>query len=262
MSDKTDIKQLVSRYLTYWKQADIDGLVSMYDRSMQYFDLPSGEVINYKDIKDYLNETFALKTNQQLDLQDPIFVEGNCAFIYWLQRFAASSSGADKMVNVNGVELIVFRGEKITSIHEFYDYRDTPFDDESNSMETPHSEQIVKLGLEEGQLQQIAEEINAYFNDESSYLDPELNLGRVSEILGYTRNQVSYVINHVLGHTFYDLVNTRRIEYVIRQMKNGTNRSVMELAINSGFNSISRFYSAFKKHTGMTPAQFKRSHND
>ncbi|MEJ2759948.1 MAG: helix-turn-helix domain-containing protein [Gammaproteobacteria bacterium] len=258
MSHKTNIEQLVNRYLTYWKQADIDGLVSMYDSTMKYYDLPSGDMIDYKDIKNYLNETFALKANQELDLQDPIFVEGNCAFIYWLQRF--SSSDTSKEVRVNGVELIVFSGEKIVSVHEFYDYRETPFDDVSDSMEDLHSEQMIKLGLEDKQLQQIASEINAYFDDESSYLDPELNLRRISEVLGYTRNQISYVINHVLGHTFYDLVNTRRIEYVVKQMEDGTNMSVMELAINSGFNSISRFYSAFKKHTGMTPAQYKRSH--
>ena len=259
LPDRADIEQLVRRYLTYWKQADIDGLVSMYDSTMQYHDLPSGEIIDYKDIKNYLKETFALKANQQLDLQDSIFVEGNCAFIYWLQRF--SSSGTNKEVRINGVELIVFHDDKIVSIHEFYDYRDAPFDDLTDSMEGLHSEQMIKLGLEEKQLQQIAEEINTYFNDESSYLDPEINLRRVSDILGYTRNQISYVINHVLGHTFYDLVNTRRIEYVIKQMQNGTDLSVMELAINSGFNSISRFYSAFKKLTGMTPAQYQRSHS-
>ena len=260
MPDRTDIELLVKRYLTYWKQADIDGLVSMYDSTMQYHDLPSGEIIDYKDIKNYLKETFALKTNQQLDLQDSIFVEGDCAFIYWLQRF--SSTGTNKEVKINGVELIVFHNGKIASIHEFYDYRDTPFDDISESMEGLHSEQMIKLGLEEKQLQQIAAEINAYFDDESSYLDPELNLRRVSEILGYTRNQISYVINHVLGYTFYDLVNTKRIEYVTKHMKNGTNLSVMEQAINSGFNSISRFYSAFKKYTGMTPAQYQRSHTN
>lgn len=260
VADKADIEKLVRRYLTYWKQADIDGLVSMYDSAMQYHDLPSGEVIDYSDIKNYLRETFALKPNQQLDLKDSIFVEGHAAFIYWLQRF--SSFDTNKEVKVNGVELIVFHGDKIVSVHEFYDYRDTPFDDLSESMEGLHSEQMIKLGLEEKQLQQIAAEISTFFDDESSYLDPELNLRRVSEILGYTRNQISYVINHVLGHTFYDLINTRRIEYVIRQMKNGTNLSVMELAINSGFNSISRFYSAFKKHTGMTPAQYQRSHSN
>jgi AraC-like DNA-binding protein len=109
-------------------------------------------------------------------------------------------------------------------------------------------------------LQLIAAEIKDYFEQKTPYLEPELNLTMVSEILGYTRNQMSYVINHVLGQTFYELVNTRRIEYVLKQMAVvDSKQTILDMAINAGFNSVSGFYSAFKKHTGVTPAKYRRS---
>jgi len=122
-----DIDQLTKTYLTYWEHADIDGLMTMYDSSMQYHDLPSGDVIDYKDIRKYLTNTFAFDPNQQLKLQESVFVEGESAFIHWLQNIIPT--GSNKQVQINGVELIVFREEKIISIHDFYDYQRTNRDD-------------------------------------------------------------------------------------------------------------------------------------
>ncbi|MEE9575605.1 MAG: helix-turn-helix domain-containing protein [Gammaproteobacteria bacterium] len=253
-----DIDKLIKRYLAYWDHADIDGLISMYDNSIHYHDLPSGDVFHYKDIKKYLTNTFAFEIDQQINLQDSVYVEGNSAFIHWRQRF--TPTGSDKQVKINGVEFIVFREEKIISIHDFYDYQRTVPDDASDTIEGSHIEKMTKLGLEESQLQLIAEEINSYFDQQAPYLEPELNLTMVSEILGYTRNQISYVINHVLKQTFYELVNSWRIQYVLQQMMNkDLNHTILDMAINAGFNSVSGFYSAFKKHTGMTPAKYKRS---
>lgn len=258
MPDMMDIEQLVSRYLAYWGQSDIDGLMSMYDEKMLYHDMPSGEVIKYKDLNKFLINSFAFATSQQLKLQDSVFVEGNSAFIYWMQSFSFADTG--KYVEVNGVELIVFREGKIISIHEFSDYRRTAIEDVSHTMEGTHLEKMTKLGLDDKQMQQISTEISDYFDQQEPYLEPELNLTTVSEKLGYTRNQISYVINHVLGRTFYDLLNTRRIDYVMQQMLTpAANLSILEMAINAGFNSVSGFYSAFKKQTGMTPAQYQRT---
>ncbi len=253
-----DINELVTRYLAYWENADIDGLVSMYDNSLQYRDLPSGDVIHYQDIKKYLTNTFGIDPNQHLKLQGSAFIEGNSAFIHWMEYFTPIDSG--KQVKINGVELIVFHEGKITSIHDFYDYQRTNRDDESDIVDGSHIDKMTKLGLDESQLQLIATEITDYFEQKTPYLEPELNLTMVSEILGYTRNQMSYVINHVLEQTFYELVNTRRIEYVLQQMAVADSKqTILDMAINAGFNSVSGFYSAFKKHTGMTPAKYRRS---
>lgn len=256
--DPHNIEKLVSRYLAFWDQADIDGLMSMYDPTMQYHDMPSGEVIDYTDLKQFLIDTFAHKTDQHLKLKESVFLEGNSAFIYWTRSFVASDTG--RRVNINGVELIVFRGGYICSIHEFYDFRDTGIEAVSTPEKGTHLEKMTKLGLTEDIMKQLTHELADYFDQEKPYLQPDLTLATVSDHLGYTRNQTSFVINHVLDRTFYDLVNARRIDHVIAKMSSGnSNLSILELGFDAGFNSVSGFYNAFKKQTDMTPAQYKRS---
>ena len=158
------------------------------------------------------------------------------------------------------MEFIVFRNRKIVNIHEFYDFQVSTLDEVSNPEVGTHSEKMTKLSLDEELIQKIAKEINFYIDEQKSFLEHEISLTRVSKKLGYTRNQVSYVINHVLGQTFYDLVNSRRIDYVMQQLyATKPDVSVLELSINAGFNSVSGFYAAFKKHTSMTPVQYQRT---
>lgn len=252
------IEQLVARYLEFWDQADIDGLISMYNPAMQYHDMPSGEVIDYPDLKHFLTDTFAHKTDQHLKLKESVLLEGNSAFIYWTRTFVATDT--QRKVTVNGVELIVFRDGAISSIHEFYDFRDADAEPASVQEKGTHLEKMTKLGLNDAMIQQLASELTDYLDQDKPYLLPELTLATVSKHLGYTRNQISFVINHVLDRTFYDLVNARRVDHVIAKMSsNDQNLSILELGFDAGFNSVSGFYNAFKKQTGMTPAQYMRS---
>ena len=252
------IEHLVTKYLDFWDQADIDGLMSMYDPAVQYHDMPSGEVIEYTDIKQFLSDTFAHKSDQHLKLKESVFLEGNSAFIYWTRSFVANATS--RKITMNGVELIVFRGGAICSIHEFYDFRDAVLELEAMQEKGTHLEKMTKLGLTDNMMQQLALELTGYLDQNKPYLLPELTLATVSEHLGYTRNQISFVINHVLGRTFYDLVNTRRVDHVIEKMSsNDQNLSILELGFDAGFNSVSGFYNAFKKQTGMTPAQYMRN---
>jgi AraC-like DNA-binding protein len=91
------------------------------------------------------------------------------------------------------------------------------------------------------------------------YLDPELSLSDLVERLGATRNQVSYVINAHLGKNFYDFVNEYRVRDVVRQMneKAADDLKIIALAFDAGFNSKPAFNSVFKKHTGLTPSEYR-----
>lgn len=250
-----NIKEMVEKYLAYWNQADIAGLMSMYDTGMLYHDLPSGDVIEYKNLKSHITNTFAFGT---LNLKDAVYLDDASAFIYWTQNFEAENQG--KTLHTNGVELITFRSDKIISIHEFYDYQGVALEAVVPTEKTGHADQMTKLGLTDSLMKDIGDNVTIYFHEQKPYLDPEINLTKVSDRLGYTRNQVSYVINHVLGKTFYDLVSEQRIDHVVKQMSiPGSHTSILELAISAGFNSMSGFYNVFKKQTGMSPVQYQKA---
>ena len=182
MLEKIVIEKLINRYLKYWQQSDIDGLMSMYDEEIAYHDMPSGDVMRYKDMKKFLTSSFAAEQNQNLKLKDSTYIEGNFAFIYWAQSF--SIRGTERRVKVNGVELIVFRSRKIMNIHEFYDFQVPAHDEVSIPEEGTHSEKMTKLGLDDELIQKIATEIKYYFDDQKSFLEHEIRLTRVSKKIG------------------------------------------------------------------------------
>jgi AraC-like DNA-binding protein len=93
---------------------------------------------------------------------------------------------------------------------------------------------------------------------EKSYLDPELSLPMLAGILGIPPNKLSQVINNNLGTTFYDLINKYRIGEVKRLLLSGTDKSILELSFESGFNSKTAFNVIFRKATGVTPSQYKK----
>ena len=69
------------------------------------------------------------------------------------------------------------------------------------------------------------------------------------------------MINSKFGQNFYDFVNHYRIEEAKSIMVSNTDdkKTILEILYEVGFNSKSAFNNAFKKNTGKTPSEFKRT---
>lgn len=93
------------------------------------------------------------------------------------------------------------------------------------------------------------------------YLEPELTLFDVSKKLGVSESYVSEVINMHMKSTFYDFVNGYRVEQVCDSLKSRAiqDKTILAIALESGFNSKATFNRIFKKHTGCTPSQFVKA---
>lgn len=260
MGNSADIATLVSTYISHWQQADVDGLMSMYSERMTYHDMPSGVVVEYNDLHSHLSHTFVIEAGQRLELNDSVYIDDRSAFIYWTQ--VLETPGREQGIRINGVELIVFEEGKIVGVHEFYDYQGTGVESLPVGESGPSDDQMSKLGLSEENCGSVASEISELFETARPYLNPDLSLNLMAESLGYTRNQVSFVLNHIMSTTFYDLVNRARVEHVIETMKqSGQTYSIVEMAVAAGFSSTSGFYNAFRKVTGMTPIAYQKSEN-
>jgi AraC-like DNA-binding protein len=94
---------------------------------------------------------------------------------------------------------------------------------------------------------------------EKPYLKPNLSLSDLSLMLGISSHNLSEIINTQLKKSFYDFINSYRIEEVIRLMKEDKNEaySILSIAFDSGFNSKSSFNMIFKKLKGQTPSHFR-----
>lgn len=91
------------------------------------------------------------------------------------------------------------------------------------------------------------------------YRTSDLTLPELASALGYSRTDLSRVINLGGGMNFYDFINRLRVDDVRRRLESGEGESnVLELAFDAGFNAKSTFHSSFKRWTGATPSGYRR----
>jgi AraC-like DNA-binding protein len=98
-------------------------------------------------------------------------------------------------------------------------------------------------------------------NQHKPYLDPEITLIDLSRKVNIPSRSLSEVINTSFRQNFYDFINSYRIGESERLFAtdNDPHLTILEVLYAVGFNSKSSFNSAFKKQTGMTPTQYRRS---
>lgn len=116
----------------------------------------------------------------------------------------------------------------------------------------------VELPVLDDTLMAQAVRIQQLVEKDKLYLDPELDLIKLSQHLGLPRYQVSAVLNGVIQKNFYDFINDYRIE-AFKQLAGSASHAhytLLALAYEAGFNSKSTFNAVFKKKTGQTPSQF------
>ncbi len=101
--------------------------------------------------------------------------------------------------------------------------------------------------------------LDEYMASAKPYLDPELSLSDLAGELGMTRGHLSWLINNSIGKSFYDYVNTYRVEEALIMLAEGGRKSILECAFSAGFNTKSTFYKFFKIKTGMSPGEYAKS---
>ncbi len=96
---------------------------------------------------------------------------------------------------------------------------------------------------------------------EKIYRDEDLTLQTLAEKLAVSPHQLSWIINDVLHLSFSTLVNGYRIEEVKGRLSDPSfnHNSILQAALDAGFNTKASFNRAFKMHTGMTPSEYKKS---
>jgi AraC-like DNA-binding protein len=107
---------------------------------------------------------------------------------------------------------------------------------------------------------EVKDKLTRVMKENRLYRDANLTLQSLAETLGVTSHQLSWVVNEVMGLSFSSLVNGWRVEEVKRVLaKSDSNRSsILQAAMEAGFNSKAAFNRAFKVQTGMTPSEYKK----
>jgi AraC-like DNA-binding protein len=94
---------------------------------------------------------------------------------------------------------------------------------------------------------------------EKPYTDGDLTLQKLAKTLAISPHHLSQMINEQLNQNFFEFINLYRIEEAKRMLvdPNRKHYSILAISEEVGFNSKSAFNAAFKKHTHMTPSEFR-----
>jgi AraC-like DNA-binding protein len=124
-------------------------------------------------------------------------------------------------------------------------------------------EQSVELKrkvIPDGNLLKYKSILHELMNAQKPYLDSELNLIKLAELVNMTPHQLSYIINTGFNANFFQFINTYRVEKAKELLLNEemNKLSILGIAYESGFNSKTSFNTTFKKITGQTPSEYKK----
>ncbi len=89
------------------------------------------------------------------------------------------------------------------------------------------------------------------------HLDAHINLDRFSTHCGLRPREVSALINSHHHKNFFEFINYHRVEEVKRRLSEDSQETILEIALQSGFNSQSAFQRFFKRLEGITPSQYR-----
>ena len=128
---------------------------------------------------------------------------------------------------------------------------------EKTSFEGPNSRYKKSL-LNKDLLKQYQDQLTQLMSSDKPYLDENLTLRDLAEMLEIPPNQLSQVLNEGFDQNFAEFVNTYRLEMFKSKVADPEQRhlTILALAYDSGFNSKTVFNTFFKKIMGQTPKAY------
>ena len=96
---------------------------------------------------------------------------------------------------------------------------------------------------------------------EKYYLDPDLSIDKMAAELNISKSHLSRLINTELQCSFTDFINEKRIDEAKNYLKHPDFKSytLVAIGLEAGFSSKTAFNTTFKKLTGLTPNEFKKT---
>jgi AraC-like DNA-binding protein len=245
----------VMRYHYSWKYRDLDAVMALYHPDVQYHDFYQQRCMVFAELREYVRNNLPRQPGEALEHTDRIRIDGHTAFI----QYRTSLHGSGGLLAFRSGEAITVRDGLIWRIHEYATLMRE--DREQEEREQPAAggsrPALSRLGLSARQLGLLAQDLEEYMQRDQAYLDPQLSLQQVAATTGYSRNQISHLLNQVLGQSFYRYINHKRLQHLLSSLDPGNDLQRMDdLAFAAGFNSLSAFYSCFRRHTGVSPKAY------
>jgi len=108
---------------------------------------------------------------------------------------------------------------------------------------------------------ELIEKLNDLMSRVKLYQDPELRLDGLADSMDISSRSLSALINGHFRQNFYDFVNDYRVRDAQRQLVDPKlkSKSIQRIFEDAGFSSKSTFNTYFRKVTGKTPSEYRKT---
>jgi len=254
---------IVNRFLNAWNQHDIDAIAATLATDVTYIDSLLDDEINADQILFRAQQAFQQWPELFVELVDQPAVVSNMIAVQFSVREKPQGE-----VLFSCAEFLYIEHNRIRSIQAYFkqsldELLPKPEEENSthDSFAAKSNNKYCTSGLSELDAKAYQAELLDIMDQEQPYLDPELKLPQLAKRLAISTNHLSQVINNHLHVNFYEFINQYRIRKAQQLLENPAtaNNKILNIAMDTGFNSKSSFNSAFKKFTGKTPSEYRES---
>lgn len=242
--------EFVESYFDAWNHRDPKGIADHLSADGVYRDMPENIQSSHDDLIISLRDFFSKFRHRYELVGEFLKGENTIAFQYRMFPFE-NDLKSEKPIYYHGAEFIKLRGDAAMVITDYYD-----------TAIKAQVHKYAKSGLASDQILKHKQRLDQVMRLQKQYLSPDLTLPKLAQAVGCSVNHLSQVINSGFDTSFFDYLSRYRIEYAKKLLTqlDGQSNAILQIAFNVGFNSNSAFYSAFKKHVGITPAQYRQRH--
>lgn len=118
-------------------------------------------------------------------------------------------------------------------------------------------ERVGLADMNEDESSSLTKDILIYLQD--NYLE-KLSLEMLAQKFGYSKSRFSHIFNKRFGCGISEYIDTMRCRHAAVMLSNSS--TLIDAALNSGFESMRTFYRCFKRCFGVTPSDYRDSLND
>lgn len=100
--------------------------------------------------------------------------------------------------------------------------------------------------------------LDAFMSRDKLFRQKDVSLDLLAQMTDSNRTYVSKAVNHYAGQSFSSWLNMYRISEAIRLMSRQDEMPLKQIADEVGYTSMSVFYNAFCKETGLPPGRYRK----
>ncbi|MDX1672196.1 MAG: helix-turn-helix domain-containing protein [Balneolaceae bacterium] len=118
----------------------------------------------------------------------------------------------------------------------------------------------ASTSLDKPEIESLKARLIAFIEEEKPFLNSDLKLEDLAKAINVPSHHLSQVINAEFDSNFNEFINRYRVEAANNMLEDEQfdSYSLEGIALECGFNNRSTFYRVFRKHTGTTPARYKK----